>query len=56
MIKFYLSSFINNLIVDDLKTNLEGKGFCPGYWANDEDMKQTLIDLTGDKEMEYIFF
>lgn len=56
MIKFYLSSFINNLIVDDLKTNLEGKGFCPDYWANDEDMKQTLIDLTGDKEMEYIFF
>ena len=38
------------------KINLEGKGFCPDYWSNAMDMKKTLINLTGDKELEQIDF
>ena len=34
--------------------DLEGKGFYPDYWSNDEDMKATLINLTGDKDLEKV--
>ena len=36
------------------EVDLEGKGFYPDYWSNDEDMKATLINLTGDKDLEKV--
>lgn len=37
------------------EVNIEGKGFYPDYWSSDEDIKQTLVNLTGDGKLENCF-
>lgn len=37
------------------EVNLEGRGFYPDYWSSDKDMKQTLVNLTGDEKLENCF-
>ena len=51
-----MSSSKYEYFIDGKKTDIEGEGFFPDYWSTDEDVNQTLINLTGDRELENLDF
>ena len=36
------------------KLELEGIGILPDYWSTNEDLLQTLISITGDKNLQKV--
>ncbi|MBQ1983415.1 MAG: hypothetical protein II232_02165, partial [Spirochaetaceae bacterium] len=49
-----LSNTKNESPFDDKKFELEGIGILPDYWSTNEDLLQTLISITGDKNLQKI--
>ena len=47
-----LSNTKNEFSFDDKKFELEGIGILPDYWSTNEDLLQTLISITGDKNLQ----
>ena len=47
-----LSNTKNEFTFDDKKLELEGIGILPDYWSTNEDLLQTLISITGDKNLQ----
>ena len=49
-----LSRTKNEFSFDEKKLELEGIGILPDYWSTNEDLLQTLISITGDKNLQKV--